>query len=42
MSDRRVRLALLGLLAALHLAAAAHARATQKFGPLQLSGNLQT
>jgi hypothetical protein len=42
MSDRRVRLAVLGLLAALHLAAAPLARATQKFGPLQLSGNLQT
>ena len=42
MSDCRVRLAVLGLVAAIHLTAVPPADATQKFGPLQLSGNLQT
>jgi hypothetical protein len=42
MSGSRFASAVLGLLAATFLSLPQHAAATQKFGPIQLSGNLQT
>jgi hypothetical protein len=42
MSHARLRLGILALVFAVLAGATRHARATQRYGPLQLSGNLQT